>query len=70
MKLFNFILKIKQKFCSHEFLLSTMTARDDFGKVHNVCLKCKKILIANYGLAFDGKFVLDKFNNKETNETI
>ena len=51
--------KLKQRFCSHEYYLNTMTSRDLSGNVSNVCIKCGKVLIADCGLSLDGKFVAD-----------
>ncbi len=49
--------KLKQRFCSHEFYLSTMTTRNEKGIVSNTCIKCGKLLTAECGLDLDGKFV-------------
>ena len=56
--------KLKQHFCSHEFYLDTMTSRDKNGNVSNICIKCKKVLIAAYGLNLGGKFVPRKAQEK------
>jgi hypothetical protein len=56
--------KLKQRFCSHEYYLSTMTSRDKNGNVSNICIKCKKILFADCGLSLDGKFVARKAQEK------
>ena len=56
--------KLKQRFCSHEYYLNTMTSRDLSGNVSNVCIKCGKVLIADCGLSLGGKFVARKAQEK------
>jgi len=51
----NMLCRLKQGVCSHTGVLSDLKRRPD-GLVECPCLKCKKVLVASYGLALNIKW--------------
>ncbi len=48
--IYNIKLKIKQRFCKHEFKGNEMQPRNSDGMVKWTCYKCDKMFVADHGL--------------------